>query len=146
MNLWYLSTVKFVKEFTDGTLKRVSENYLFEAVSFQDAEARSHDEIGQYVRGEFLVKTLAPKNYAEILSFEDSDEWYDVKSNYLLENESSGKTTTISKTYLVNAHSVIEAHDRLNTHLKGIMASYKITHVSLTKIMDVFPIEVKEND
>ncbi len=51
MNSWYTIKVKFTKEFQDGTLKRVTEPYLINSMSFTDAEARIYKEVGEFVRG-----------------------------------------------------------------------------------------------
>ncbi len=80
MNKWYLVTVTYIKEFTDGTLKRITEHYLLNACSFTDAEAKIYEEVGEFVRGEFLVKGIKSKNFADIFKYDDADEYWIIKT------------------------------------------------------------------
>lgn len=109
MNNWYLVTVKFTKEFQDGSLKRVSEPYLVSALSFTEAEARIYTEVGEFVRGEFLVKAIARVDFADIFHYDDAEDWFKCKVSYKTEDADSGKEKKVNNYFLVSAHSVKEA-------------------------------------
>lgn len=138
MNSWHTVGVKYTKQFTDGTLKRVSEKFLVNAISFTDAEARIHQEVGAHVRGEFLVTTVTKTDFADIFQYDDAEIWYKSKVSYVSEDVDSGKGKKISNTFLVNAHSVKEAYERIEESLKGMMVSYEISVIQVTQIIDIF--------
>jgi Domain of unknown function (DUF4494) len=139
MNSWYTIKIKFIKEFTDGTLKRVTEPYLVNSMSFTEAEARIYKEVGEYVRGEFLVTSISKTDFADIFDFDDSEVWYKAKMTYSTEDADSGKEKKVNSNYLVGAHNVKEAYERLEESLKGLMASFEIPAIAKTQIVDIFP-------
>jgi hypothetical protein len=139
MNSWYTVKVKYTKQFEDGRLKRVSEPYLVDAVSFTDAEARIYEELGASIRGEFLISGISKTDFADIFHYDDADDWYKCKITYVSVDADSGKEKKISSNFLVSAHSVKEAYSRLEESLDGMMVSYEIPSIILSTIVDIFP-------
>lgn len=145
MNSWYTVKVKFTKEFQDGTLKRVTEPYLINSLSFTEAEARIYEEVGEFIRGEFIVTSIAKTDFADIFQYDDSDKWYKCKVTYTTEDADSGKEKKVNNNFLVSAHNTKEAYERIEESLKGLMASYEIPAIGLTSIIDIFPFESDED-
>ena len=145
MNEWYQVKSKFTKEYTDGTLKRVTEPCLYNAMSFTEAEARANKEIGQYVRGEFLITHIAKQNFQDIFEYDDSETYYKAKVSYISEDADSGKEKKVSNSYLVSANSTNEASDRIEENLKGLMVTFEISKVEKTKLVAVYPYEQIED-
>ena len=58
-----------------GKDKKVTETYLFNAISFTEAESRIYKEMESLISGEFLVTNIRKANYADIFNFEDGDRW-----------------------------------------------------------------------
>jgi len=141
MQKWYTVKVKYTKQLEDGRLKRVTEPYLFSAINFTDAETRTHKEVGESVRGEFDVTSIALVDYADIFHYEDADVWYKCKVAYLSVDEESGKEKRVNNNFLVTAHNVKEAYDRIDESLKEMMVSYETPTISETPIVDIFPAE-----
>ena len=139
METWYLIKVKFTKEFQDGTLKRVTEAFLVSAMSFTEAEARIYEEVGEFIRGEFIVQSIAKQEFADIFFFDDSDVWFKCKVGYVSEDEDSGKEKKFSVDFLVSAKTVDEANSRVTDSLAGLMISYEVSKVEKTNIMEVYP-------
>lgn len=139
MNSLFTVRVKYTKQMDDGTFKRVSEPYLVAAMTFSDAETRIYEELGMTIRGEFLVSGISRTDIHDIFHYPDSDVWYKAKISYQSESEEGSKSNKISQTLLVSAHSVEEAHQRLNESLKGMMIDYTIPSVSLSPLVDIFP-------
>lgn len=137
MNNWYLTAVKFTKEFTDGTLKRTTDPHLINAMSFTEAEARAHYEVGQYVRGEFIVKSIAKQEFEDIFRFDDADKWFKAVIEMVMEDADSGKEKQLKNNYLIEAHTVAEAGERLAESLKGLMATYSVKKIEETGIIEV---------
>lgn len=141
---WHTVKVKYTKEHRDGTLKRLTEPYLVNASSFTDAEARIYKEVGEYVRGEFLVTSIVKTDFADIFFFDDAEVWYKAKVSYVTEDADSGKEKRINNNFLVTAHNVKEAYERLEESLKGLMATYSIPIISETQIQEVFTYQPPE--
>ena len=141
MNSWYTVKVKFTKEFQDGTLKRVTEPYLVNSLSFTEAEARIHREVGEFVRGEFLVTTISKTEYADIFHYDDADVWYKCKVSYITEDGDSGKEKKVNNNFLVSAHNVKEAYERIEESLKGLMVTFEIPTIAVTPIIEIYPYE-----
>lgn len=139
MNNWFLVKCKFTREFQNGTFKRVTEPYLLNAMSFTEAEARIYKEVGEYVRGEFLVQAISKVDYADIFDYDDSDTWFKAKVSYVTEDADSGKEKKFTNNYLVSAHNVKEAYERIEESLKGLMVTHETPLVSETDIVEVFP-------
>jgi hypothetical protein len=140
MNTWHTVSIKFTKEFPDGTLKRVTEQYLVNAVSFTDAEARIHKEVGEFIKGEFVVKAIAKVDYIDVLEYDD-DRWYKVKVNYSTDDSDTGKEKTVSNNLLVSSTNAKQAYERTEATLKNLMGSFNISAISQTGIKGVFPYE-----
>jgi len=146
MNKWYLVKCKFIKEFTDGTLKRVVEPYLISAVNFTEAESRIHKEVGANVRGEFMVTSIVAQNIADIFEYNDSENYYKAKVSYVSEDADSGKEKKVSNYYFVSAKDTKEASERIEESLRGLMVTFEIGSVALTKVVEIFAFEPMEVD
>lgn len=138
MNSWYTVKVKYTKEFQDGTLKRVTTPYLVSSLSFTEAEARIYKEVGEFVRGEFLVTSIAKTDFADIFHYDDAETWYKCKIAYTTEDD-SGKEKTLNNDFLVSAQNAKQAYERIEESLKGMMVSFDITSIASTPIEDIFP-------
>jgi hypothetical protein len=139
MNSWYTVKVKYTKELEDGTFKRVTEPYLVDSVSFTDAEARIYEEVGSYVRGEFMITGMAKTDYADIISYEDDGHWYKCRATYESLDADTGKSKKVSHNYLVMASNVKEAFDRITESLSGMTVTIEISGIALSPIVDVIP-------
>jgi len=146
MNTWFEVKVKYVKQLEDGRLKRVTEPYLIDAVSFTDAEARAYEEVGSNVRGEFLITAITRKDYADIFYYEDSDDWYECKLKYVSVDADSGKEKKVTNTFLVTAASVKESYDRIKESLSDMMVTFEVTSSRLSPIVEVMPYDQELQD
>lgn len=138
MKQWYTVKVKYTKEFEDGTLKRTTEPYLISAVSFTDAETTIHKEVGELIRGEFMVTSIAVTEFADVFHYDDAEVWYKCKVSYNSEDADTGKEKKVANNFLVSAHNVKEAYDRIDESLKGLMITYETPIISKTQIVEVF--------
>ena len=146
MNSWHTVKVKYTKQLQDGTLKRVTEPYLVNSISFTDAEARIHQEIGEFVRGEFLVTSIAKTDFADIFHYDDADIWYKAKVQYVSEDLDSGKEKKVSNNFLISAHNVKEAYERIEESLKGLQVDFDIPAIAITPILEIFPYVAMEGE
>lgn len=139
MNKWFLVNVKYVKQLEDGRLKRVTEPYLIDAVSFGDAEEKAYKKIGENVRGEFLITGIKIDNYADIFEYDDYNDWYKCQLQYVSVDADSGKEKKVKNNFLVTANSVEEATRRIKESLSDMTVQYEVLGTVLTPIVEVLP-------
>lgn len=133
-------TIKYNKMMENGFIKAVSEQYLIDAVSFTDAEARAVKELSPYASGDFAISKITKAHIAEVI--EDATitdfKYYKAKIALVTLDERNGveKHTTIN--ILVQAESLKDAHDRIVKRMSGTMSDYIITSVAETPIIDYY--------
>jgi hypothetical protein len=141
MRIWFLCRVKYAKENEQGLLKNVSEQYLVDAVSFTEAEARIYDMLGSVIRGDFQVTNISKSNFVDVFFYEDIDIWHKCKITYVVADADSGKEKKVTQFMLVTAHDVKEAYDRIHQSLSNMLISFRVPEVNESPIVEVFPYE-----
>lgn len=139
MNNWFTVKVKYIKQLENGTFKRVTEPYLLSAMTFTDAEARIYEELGSIIRGEFSVIGIARTEIHDIFHYEDSEEWFKIKISFKSDSEEGSKGKKVSQSFLISAHSVKDACERLKESLQGMLIDYTITSAVVSPIVEIFP-------
>jgi hypothetical protein len=145
MRTWFLCKVKYAKENEEGLLKNVSEQYLVDAVSFTEAEARIYDMLGSVIRGDFQVTNISKSNIVDVFFYEDIDVWHKCKITYIVADADSGKEKKVTQYMLVTAHHVKEAYERIYESLDNMLVTFKVPEVVESPIVEVFPFE-KDDD
>lgn len=129
----------------DGSVKKVSEPYLVEAISFTDAEKRFIEYIEPFMSGEFTVDAVAKRKIAELFETtdDDADKYFKVKCAFITLDERTGVEKKSMQTMYVQASDLRDAVKRFDKGMQGTLADYEITSVSETAIMDVVKWEEK---
>ena len=143
--IWFEAKVRYEKTMEDGCLKKVTETYVIDALSFGEAEKRILEETTSYVSGEVEVCALKIAPYKEIF-FADSDladRWYKAKLAFITIDEKTDKEKKTSVNYLVNAGNFNSALKNINEIMEGTMIDYQTCNLTETKIMDVFEYKAK---
>lgn len=146
MRVWFLCKVKYAKENEEGLLKNVSEQYLIDAVSFTEAEARIYDMLGSVIRGDFQVTNISKSNIVDVFFFEDIDIWHKCKITYIVTDADSGKEKKVTQFMLVTAHDVKEAYDRIFESLNNMLVTFRVPEVTESPIVEVFPYESEDEE
>jgi hypothetical protein len=139
MNNWFTVKVKYTKQLDNGQFKRVSEPYLLAAMTFTDAEARIYEELGSIIKGEFNVVGITRTEIHDIFAFDDADVWYKVKITYESQTDDEEKAKKVAQNFLVSAHSVKDAFDRIKESLSTLMVDYQIPSIIVSPIVEIFP-------
>ena len=108
-------------------------------MTFTDAEARIYEELGNLIRGEFIVVSITRTELHDIFGYDDSEIWNLVTIKFESHDGDSEKAKKVVQKFLVTADSVKEATDRINTELKTMLVDFKVTSVRESDIVDVFP-------
>ena len=143
--IWFEAKVRYDKTMEDGCLKKVTETYVIDALSFGEAENRILEKMGSYVSGEIDVCALKIAPYKEIF-FADSnmaDRWYVAKLAFITIDEKTDKQKKTRVCYLVNAGNINAAIKNIEEVMAGTMIDYDTLNVSETQILDVFEYKPK---
>ena len=143
--IWFETKIRYEKMMEDGCLKKVTETYVIDALSFGEAEKRILEEMASYVSGEVEVCALKIAPYKEIF-FADSnmdDKWYVAKLAFITIDEKTDKEKKTRVCYLVNAGNINAAVKNIEEQMAGTMIDYDTFNVSETQILDVFEYKPK---
>ncbi len=137
---WFETKIRYEKMMEDGQQKKVTEQYVVDALSFSEAEQRITEESSAYISGEFDVTDIKPAAYGEIF-FSDApadDRWYKAKLSFITLDDKTQKEKRTSVTHLVQAKTFNAAVKNIEEGMTGSMMDYVIANISETKIMDVY--------
>ena len=147
MNYWFECKVSYERQADSMGMKKVSESYLVDALSFTEAEERITKEIRPFVSvGELEVVNIRRARIAELFLNDEAedDRYFRAKVNFITVDEKSGSEKKTSATMIVKSDSLPNAVTELKAQLESQMASYEIAAVTDTQILDVFQYEAPE--
>ena len=131
----------------DGLQKKVTEQYVVDALSFSEAETRIIEEMSAYISGEFEITDVKKAQYKEVF-FSDAandDRYYKAKLAFITIDERTEKEKRSNVTYLVQAATLDGAVTHINEVMDGTMIDYEKSNIAETKIMDVFEYEKQQD-
>lgn len=120
--------------------KNTTDNYIFEALSFAEAEARVVEELAKQY-DEYEIVKINPLKVAEIITGNGGDIYYKCKVNYLSIGE-NGKEKKVPYYYYVLARTTGEAGALLQEALKDSVSDFVVESVAETKVIAVYPIDL----
>ena len=140
IHTWFECKVRYEKMMENGISKKVTEPYVFDALSFTEAEARIIEEVSPYISGEFKVTDIKIAKYSEVFFSNEvsADIWFKCKVVFITLDEKSGAEKKTATDMLVQASDLRDAIKSLDKGMEGSMTDYLIKGVNETKIMDVF--------
>lgn len=139
---WFECKVRYDKLQENGAVKKVTEAYLVDAVSFTEAEARITEEETPFISGEFSVSAVKRTKIAEIFFNETGDRWYLVKVAFITLDEKTAVEKRSISQILVQASNFKEAYDNFISGMKDTMADYEVVQISETPLMDVYKMKL----
>jgi len=138
MNYWFECKVSYERQADSMGMKKVSESYLVDALSFTEAEKRIIKEIRPFVSvGELEVVNIRRARIAELFLNEEAedDRYFRAKVNFITVDEKSGSEKKTSATMIVKSDSLPNAVTELKAQLDSQMASYEIAAVTDTQLL-----------
>lgn len=145
MALWFECKVRYDKMQENGAIKKVTEPYLVDALTFTEAESRIIEEMKPYISGEFSISAVKKTRISEIFFDENGDRYYMVKVNFITLDEKSGMEKKSSSFILVQASDFTGSLKRFEEGMKGTIADYEIASITETMLMDVYPADLSGN-
>lgn len=132
--------VQYLKMQEDGKEKKVTEQYVVEALSFTEAESRITEEMTPYISGEFDVVSEKIAPYSEIFLSDksDDDKWFISKVAFITIDEKTAKEKKQTFRYLVQASTSELAMYYTKEMFSHSMSDYSIDSVQDTPTLEVF--------
>lgn len=140
MALYIQTNIKSDKTMENGLVKKVTEQFLVDALSFTEAEARIIEEQTPYISGEYTVSAVKKTNYAEVFRDPNNADtrWYRCKINFITLDERTAQEKRKASYILVEAIDFRNALENLLDGMKGTMADFEIAGITETPIMEVY--------
>lgn len=146
MASWFECKIRYDKAQENGAIKKVTEPYLVDALSFTEAEARIIEEQTPFVSGEVNVTAVKRTKIAEIFWDDSADKWYLVKVAFITIDEKTAVEKKSTSLILVAASDFKGAYDNFMEGMKGTMADFEIVSITETPLMDVYKVKVKSEN
>ncbi len=134
---WFETKVRYDKTMENGSVKKVTEAYMVDALTFTEAEARITEEIAHFT-SEFSISAVKRTKIAEIFREKTGDRWYLVKVAFITLDEKTAVEKKSISQILVAADSFKDAYDNFMEGMKGTLADFEINTIQETLIMDVY--------
>lgn len=144
MAIWFECKVRYDKMQDNGSVKKVNEPYLVDALTFTEAEARIIEEQTPFISGEFTVSAVKKTRISEIFWDESGDRFYMTKVNFITLDEKTGVEKKSMSYILVQAGDFSSALENFQKGMKGSMADYEIASIAETPLMDVYPVKTAD--
>lgn len=137
---WFECKVRYDKTLETGLLKKVTESYLVDALSFTEAEERFLQEIEPMMSGEYSVSDIKRAKISELFESIDTtdDKWYKAKVAYIAYDEKKGVEKRTNQIMLIQAKDLRVAVQNLDNGMQGTMGDWDIISIAETPIMDIF--------
>lgn len=136
---WFECKVRYDKTLETGLLKKVTETYLVDALSFTEAEERFLEELEPMMSGEYSVSDIKRAKIAELFESIDTtdDKWYKAKVAYIAYDEKKGVEKRTNQIMLIQAKDLRVAVQNLDKGMRGTMGDWAIISITETPIMDI---------
>lgn len=137
MSLYFEVKATYDKMTENGLVKKVTEPYLLDALSFTEAESRAIEELTPFISGEFTVKACKRTPIAEIFNL-SAERYYLAKVAFITIDEKTAQEKRSISQILVGSSNFKEAYDNFLEGMKGTMADFELVSLAETPILDVF--------
>lgn len=139
---WFECRVSYDKTQENGTIKRITEAYLVDAVNFTEAEKRITEAMQPYISGEFTVSAVRRRNYESVLVGTDGYYYYRVKLVIITIDEKTAAEKKSNLFLLVQADSLEKAVGITQDAMRNSMDDWYFHTITETQIVDVFKYEL----
>lgn len=142
MASWFECKARYDKMMENGAMKKVTEPYMVDALTFTEAEARIIEELTPFVSGEFSISAVKKTKISEIFWDDSADKWYLVKVAFITIDEKTAAEKKSISQILVAGSDFKGAYDNFMEGMKGTMADFDIVSITETAIMDVYKVKL----
>lgn len=136
MAQWIEVRARYDKMMENGSVKKVTEPYLADALSCTEAEARVTEELQPFISGDFRISSVVTTKIAEIFWDASGDRFY--KVNFITLDEKTAAEKRTASYILVQACDFRNAYENFLDGMKGTMADFEIEAITETKLVEVY--------
>ena len=136
MGNYFSGKASYDKMQEDGSIKKVTEEYIIDGYSFTDVEARLTKELKEAVKGDFKISNLSKSKIAEIHD-KNGEFWVAVVVEFLMYNEKTNKEIKAPTKMLFSADDIVSVIGYVTEVMKKCKAEWKIISITETKIQSV---------
>ncbi|MEN8764250.1 MAG: DUF4494 domain-containing protein [Wenyingzhuangia sp.] len=144
--MWYEVKVKYSKIDDNERIKTFNQPYLFDALTFTEAEARATEEMGKYLSEGFKITNIKVANYSELFPNDNGDRWFKCKVSLVTLDEEKGLERRTNTYVLVQANDVKDAYEYLSEQFTDTVSDYSIPSITESPIIDIFPFFEEEEE
>ena len=142
MSNWFECKVRYDKLQENGSVKKVTEPYLVDALSITESVARITDEMAPFISGDYSVSSAKSTKIAEIFWDDSADKWYLVKVAFITIDEKTAAEKKSVSQILVAGSSFKGAFDNFMENMKTTMTDFEIVSIAETPYMDVYKVKL----
>ena len=126
---WFECKIRYDKMMENGLVKKVTEPYMVDALSFTEAEARIIKEMTPFISGDFSVSAVKRTKISELFRDDTADRWYLVKVAFITIDEKTG-------------NDFKGAYVNFMEGMKGTLGDFEVVSLTETPLMDVYEAEL----
>lgn len=136
---YFIATCKYEKMQENGTVKRVSEKYLCDALSIVEADAVVTENLKPYISGDFFTSKVENSPIAEVMGDKEADKFYLAKVAFVTIDERSGKEKKTVSQWLIGGTDFNDAYEMVLREINKCMADIEIVSLAETPIKEFYP-------
>lgn len=135
---FFQTGVRYQKVLEDGTETKVTEQYVVDALSFTECEARIIEYMSGYGHTDVEVMTIKRVGFAELFlsDIDDEDKYYECVMNFITIDEKTNKEKRTKTRYLVQGKTIENARKNVDDVMGKTMIDYDIVSLKETPILD----------
>ncbi|MCC8119484.1 MAG: DUF4494 domain-containing protein [Bacteroidales bacterium] len=148
--MWFETKMQYDRLQESGTsVKKVTEVFLVDALTFTEAEARIIKERKPFISGDSSLVTVKRTKIQEVFYNEAGDKYFLVKWTITTIDEKPsavGKPPVEKKTTILTLVQASDLEGALNEFMrcmKGTLADYDIVSITETPILDVYAVAIQ---
>lgn len=135
--MYFEVKARYDRQLDNGAMKKVTEPYIVDALSFAEAEARAIDNISPMVGCEVDIRTVKRTPIAEVYN-PDSDKFFLTKVAFISFDERTGAEKKIISQFIIGAEDIDAAKDNFEEMMRGTASDYELLLLCETGFIDIF--------
>lgn len=106
-------SAKYDKKQENGSVKKVTEHYLVDAMSIAEAESKAVEYLTPYVSGEIATTAVQLSKVEEVVNAEDADKLYLAKVGFITIDEKTAKEKRVVNQWLIGGTDFNDAYEHV---------------------------------
>ena len=136
MALYFECAVRYDKTLENGSVRKVTDKYLVDALSFTEAETRLIEAVTPGISGEFSIPSIKKTKIAEVFNT-DADRFFLAKVAFITLDEKTGVEKKSVSQILVGACDMENANINFEDGMKGTLSDFELVSLAETGIIGV---------